>query len=118
MIKKILKKILGFLLKTPFLPSRFYYFGFNGRVAIEPTNACNLKCRLCPTWQHMKRERGFMELENFKKIVDENKDIFKRINMIFAGEPLMNQDVFKMVKRISKHKTRRNKMRNLYSRKL
>jgi len=98
MIKKFLKKILGFLLKTSFLPSRFYYFGFNGRVAIEPTNACNLRCRLCPTWQYQKREMGFIKFENFKKIIDENKDIFKRINMIFAGEPLLNKDIFKMVK--------------------
>jgi len=37
-------------------------------------------------------------LENFKTIIDDNKDIFKRINMIFAGEPLLNQDIFKMVK--------------------
>ena len=98
MIKKVLKKFLGFLFKIPFLPARFYYFGFNGRVAIEPTNVCNLKCRLCPTWQYMKRKKGFMRLEDFKKIVDENKNIFKRINMIFAGEPLLNKDVFKMVK--------------------
>jgi len=98
MIKKIIKKIIGILLKIPFLPARFYYFGFNGRVAIEPTNVCNLKCRLCPTWQHQNRERGFMKFDDFKTIINDNSDIFKRINMIFAGEPLMNQDVFKMVK--------------------
>lgn len=98
MIKKIVKKIIGILLKIPFLPARFYYFGFNGRVAIEPTNVCNLKCRLCPTWQHQNRERGFMRLDDFKVVIDDNSNIFKRINMIFAGEPLMNQDVFKMVK--------------------
>ena len=98
MIKKIIKKITGILLKMPFLPTRFYYFGFNGRVAIEPTNSCNLKCRLCPTWQYQNRERGFMKLDDFKTIINDNSDIFKRINMIFAGEPLLNQDVFKMVK--------------------
>lgn len=98
MIKKIAKKILGILLNLPFLPDWLYYFGFNGRVAIEPTNACNLRCRLCPTWQYMKRERGFMKLDDFKAIIDENANIFKRINMIFAGEPLLNEDVFKMVK--------------------
>lgn len=97
MLKKAIKKIITPILKLSFLPERFYYLGFNGRVAIEPTNACNLKCRLCPTWQHMKRERGFMGLEKFKKIIDENSDIFKRINMIFAGEPLLDKDVFKMV---------------------
>jgi radical SAM protein with 4Fe4S-binding SPASM domain len=98
MIKKVLKKIIGLLLRFPYLPERFFYFGFNGRVAIEPTNACNLRCRLCPTWQYMKREKGFMNLKDFKAIIDENVDIFKRINMIFAGEPLLNKDVFKMAK--------------------
>ncbi len=98
LIKKVLKKIVGLLLRLPFLPMQFYYFGFNGRVVIEPTNACNLKCRLCPTWQYMKREKGFMKLENFKNIIDDNKNIFKRVSMIFAGEPLLNKDLFKMVK--------------------
>ena len=96
MLKKIIKKIITPVLRLPSLPESFFYFGFNGRVAIEVTNACNLRCRLCPTWQHMKRKPGFMSLENFKKIIDENKDIFKRINLIFAGEPLLNKDVFKM----------------------
>jgi len=98
MIKKVLKKIIGLLLRFPYLPERFFYFGFNGRVAIEPTNACNLRCRLCPTWQYMKREKGFMNLKDFETIISDNIDIFKRINMIFAGEPLLNKDVFKMVK--------------------
>ncbi|PJE59823.1 MAG: hypothetical protein COU85_01625 [Candidatus Portnoybacteria bacterium CG10_big_fil_rev_8_21_14_0_10_44_7] len=98
MLKKFFKKVVTPILRLPFLPARFFYFGFNGRVAIEPTNACNLKCRLCPTWQHMKRERGMMSLANFKKIIDENEDIFKRLNMIFAGEPLLNQDIWPMVK--------------------
>lgn len=97
-MKKIIKKIIGFILRASFLSSKFYYFGFNGRIAIEPTNSCNLKCRLCPTWQHMRRERGFMKLEDFKIIINENKNILKRINMIFAGEPLLNEDVFKMIK--------------------
>jgi len=98
MIKKFIKEIIGFLLGIPFLPARFYYFGFNGRIAIEPTNACNLKCRLCPTWQYMKRDRGFMKLDDYKIIIDENADIFKRINMIFAGEPMLNKDVFEMIR--------------------
>lgn len=98
MIKRVIKKIFGILLRFPYLPERFFYFGFNGRVAIEPTNFCNLKCRLCPTWQHMERRRGHMKLEDFKTIVDNNTDIFKRINLFHAGEPLLNKDLFKMVK--------------------
>lgn len=98
MIKKVIKKFIEVIFSLSWLPSRFFYFGFNGRVAVEVTNACNLKCRLCPTWQHMKRKRGFMKLENFRKMIDDNVSFFKRINMIFAGEPLVNKDVFKMIK--------------------
>lgn len=96
--KKFIKTLGGWILNLPFWPESLYYFGFNGRVALEVTNSCNLKCRLCPTWQYMKRPRGFMKLEQFKKIIDDNADIFKRINMIFAGEPLLNPEVFSMVK--------------------
>lgn len=97
-IKKNVKNIFGILLKSSCLPSILYYFGFNGRLAIEVTNSCNLRCRLCPTWQNMKRERGFMALEKFKIIIDDNQDILKRLDMIFAGEPLLNKDVFRMIK--------------------
>lgn len=82
----------------PYLPYQLCDFGFNGSIIIEPTNECNLKCPLCPTSQNMKREKGFMRLKDFKVIIDENIDIFKNIYMNFAGEPLLNKNVFKMVK--------------------
>lgn len=93
--KKIKHKTVSLLL--PHLPVELYNFGFSGAIMIEPTNYCNLRCPLCST-PGMKRKRGFMTFEQFKNIVDENRDIFKKINMVFAGEPLLNENVFKMAK--------------------
>lgn len=96
-IKRLIKQNLGALL-LPIWPEAFYYFGFSGHVIIELTNSCNLRCKFCPTWQNMKREKGFMSFEDFKKIVDQDGDIIKNIDLNFAGEPTLHKDVFKMVK--------------------
>ena len=41
---------------------------------IEPTNRRNLKCPLCPR-NRMKRKVGDMRFEDYKKIIDEMKDV-------------------------------------------
>ena len=94
-IKKFLKQNIGSLI-LPHLPWQFCDFGFSGRVIIEPTNVCNLRCPLCPT-SKSKRVKGFLSFENFKKIVDDIPNL-KSINFGWAGEPLLNKEVFKMVK--------------------
>ena len=47
-------------------------------IIIEPTNSCNLRCPVCPTHFAMKRNRGFMEYDLFKSIIDEFKDKKKK----------------------------------------
>ncbi|MFH1575341.1 MAG: radical SAM protein [Candidatus Nealsonbacteria bacterium] len=94
-IKKILKQNIGALV-LPYLPWRFCDFGFSGRIIIEPTNACNLRCPLCPV-SSAKRGKGFLSLENFKKIIDDILDL-KSINFGWSGEPLLNKELFEMVK--------------------
>lgn len=92
----IKNRFLGYLL--PRLPEKLCYFGFNGTIIIEPTNSCNLKCPVCPTSQNMKRKKGFMKFEDFKNIVDSIEPITKKIYMNFAGEPLLNKNIFEMVR--------------------
>lgn len=60
---------------------------------------CNLRCPVCPTHFAMKREKGFMDFELFKSIIDEFKSVDEkpRIAMIFAGEPLLNKDIPKFI---------------------
>ncbi len=62
---------------------------FPPAVIIETTNFCNLKCSCC-AHDKMKREKGVMQLELYKKIIKEVADVDKGTNiwMVFYGEPL------------------------------
>lgn len=57
-------------------------------VLIDTVSMCNLKCSMC-VHQHMKRKKGVMKWDLFKKIVDEiaceNKNT--RVWMVFFGDP-------------------------------
>lgn len=66
-------------------------------VNLEVTNHCNIKCKMCPVSGTMKREKGFMSLELFKKVIDENPQL-EFILPFQWGEPLMSKDVFDMIK--------------------
>ena len=71
---------------------------------IEPTSFCNLKCRLCPTGNNiLGRDKGFMTLDVFKKILSGWNGKKTRIDFGGFGEPLLNKDFLEMV-RISKDK--------------
>jgi len=66
--------------------------------AIEVSAHCNLRCVMCdnPT---MKRKKGNMSLELFKKIVNEMKEYTQtRFYLNGYGEPLVNKDVFEFVR--------------------
>jgi len=78
-------------------------------IIIEPTNACNLRCPVCPTHFAMQRNRGFMEYDLFKSIIDEFRDIQNKptISMNFSGEPMLHKNLYKFVEyaNSNKHKT-------------
>lgn len=94
-IKKIIKQDIASLI-LPYLPWQLCDFGFSGRIIVEPTNLCNLHCALCPV-PLSKRAKGFLSFDNFKKIVDDIPKL-KFINFGYAGEPLLNKELFKMIK--------------------
>ncbi len=69
-------------------------------IDIELTNYCNLKCIFCGQ-QSMKRPKGFMSEEIFKKIVDECFQFGTPIRFIRWGEPFLHPkiiDFFKYAK--------------------
>jgi radical SAM protein with 4Fe4S-binding SPASM domain len=75
-----------------------YVFGFPESVFIEPTNICNLKCPLCPTGSgKIKRRKGFLSFENFKKIIDEIGDYIYYLTLTNYGEPFLNNDILKII---------------------
>jgi radical SAM protein with 4Fe4S-binding SPASM domain len=65
-------------------------------LAIEVTNHCNANCIMCPR-QKMTREKGFMEFELFKKIVDEAKEYTEFVFLHLAGEPLLHPELMSMI---------------------
>lgn len=72
--------------------------GYPIKAVLDPTNACQLKCPLCPVGRGDKsRDIGFMSFETFKKVVDEIGQYLLQIDLYNWGEPLLNREIFKMV---------------------
>ena len=69
------------------------------QIDIEPTNICNLHCPLCSTGTNEStREKGILQLENFKKLIDDIKDFVLQISLQNWGESTMVKDFPKMVR--------------------
>jgi radical SAM protein with 4Fe4S-binding SPASM domain len=68
-----------------------YMYGMPPAIGIELTNHCNLNCPECASGSGaMKRERGFMDPELFKKIISQLGPYLYNINLYFQGEPLLH----------------------------
>lgn len=75
-----------------------YLYNYPIAITIEPGNICNLRCPLCPTGQRDNSARhGFIKFSDFKKIVDEIGKYLLLIRLYNWGEPLLNQDLKKMI---------------------
>ena len=59
------------------------------RVYIEITNICNLNCSFCSP---LKREKGFMSVDNFSHILNEIKPLNPHIYLHVKGEPLCHPE--------------------------
>ena len=62
---------------------------------IEPTSACNLDCKICMR-RNLQRATSFLSLNSFKKLLDSGN--FRYVGLHGWGEPLLNQQLFEMVK--------------------
>ncbi|MCG2712336.1 MAG: radical SAM protein [Candidatus Omnitrophica bacterium] len=66
---------------------------------IEPTNRCDLRCSLCLTGAgKLKRSRGDMSFKQFKNIVSQLQAGLIYIVLYNLGEPLLNPDIYQMIK--------------------
>src|SRR3989344_4099762 len=73
-------------------------WGYPYTIMIEPTNICNLKCPLCPTGVgELHRASGLMDLDNFKKFIDEVSGHVLHLRMWNWGEPFLNRNIGEMV---------------------
>ena len=66
-------------------------------IMIEATNACNLRCPLCPTNTTETRKKGLMDIKNFNKLIDELTGSLKGISFNACGEPTLNPKLFEMI---------------------
>ncbi len=88
-----LKYIRKYKRKEVHIPKRLY---------IETTSFCNAKCKMCPHGK-MKRERGHMSWDLFKKIIDESKSFEgEGLEIILHkdGEPLLDPLLFQRIEYI------------------
>lgn len=60
------------------------------KVYVEITNVCNLSCSFCPK---TKREKRFMNREEYIKILEKIKPYTKYIYLHLMGEPLANNNI-------------------------
>jgi radical SAM protein with 4Fe4S-binding SPASM domain len=67
------------------------------RVWIELSSRCNLKCLFCMNSILSPSEKGDMDLDLYKKIIDEISGKVCDINLFHRGEPLMNKSVTSMI---------------------
>jgi radical SAM protein with 4Fe4S-binding SPASM domain len=71
---------------------------------IEPGNLCNLKCPQCATGQHLPVPRGFMEMETFKRVIDQLSPYVRYISLYYLGEPLLCAHLPEMIRYAHQHK--------------
>jgi radical SAM protein with 4Fe4S-binding SPASM domain len=65
---------------------------------IEPTNACNLRCPLCPTGRGtLGRKTTFLSLGVYRKCIDELAPYLIEVNVSNYGEPMMHRDLPEMI---------------------
>jgi radical SAM protein with 4Fe4S-binding SPASM domain len=89
--------------KLPFFISRFSGSPVNNydvppSLQIEPTNHCNLDCISCSR-DRIKRVKGYMDFDLFKKIINEASEIgVRRIHMYLHGEPMLHPKIIEMIK--------------------
>ncbi len=67
-------------------------------VQIESTNICNAKCVFCPR-DEMARKQGVMDMELFKKVVDECVELgIEHVRMHNYGEPFVDRQLVEKVR--------------------
>ncbi|NUO09145.1 MAG: SPASM domain-containing protein [Candidatus Brocadia sp.] len=82
-----------------FIARSSYLLSYPVKMRLDPSNYCNIHCELCPTGTKAEgRTQGFMSFSTFKKIVDECGAYLWEIGLFNWGEPLLNKEIFKMVK--------------------
>ncbi|MEF9426654.1 MAG: radical SAM protein, partial [Candidatus Mariimomonas ferrooxydans] len=75
---------------------------FPQSILLEPTNACNLRCRMCPIYGEgvkKSREVGFIKREVWTKALDEigSWPVDVNLDIHGAGEPFLHPNFFDII---------------------
>lgn len=65
-------------------------------IGFEPTNRCNLRCRFCPH-RSQNRPPGYLDLDLFRRVVDESASTTLEYHLDMMGEPLLHDKIIEMV---------------------
>jgi radical SAM protein with 4Fe4S-binding SPASM domain len=75
-------------------------YGMPVTISTELTNHCNLNCPECTSGSGlMTRNRGYMDIDLFEKVIDELKPFLFNINLYFQGEPMLHPKFFSFIER-------------------
>ena len=69
-------------------------------IRLDASTYCQLKCPSCPTTNGLIKEhlgRGFLSVENFRKILDENPTIV-HVELSNWGEIFLNPDLYEIIR--------------------
>jgi len=71
-------------------------------IRIEPSAVCNFSCQHCPVGLKLNKSIGIMSRETFEIIFERSKHLrFKWAVLYHGGEPLLNNNLFYFIKKIS-----------------
>ena len=77
------------------------------KLHLEPTSVCNLRCPMCPqAIDAVKGDTGYIDLDLYRKIVDEAAKFTLEINMFFRGEPLLHRRMSELLRYGSQKRVR------------
>jgi MoaA/NifB/PqqE/SkfB family radical SAM enzyme len=72
-------------------------------VSVEPTNACNMKCPMCPTGLDvLSRPKGMMDLDRFAWMLDQIDRSVLIMSFFMWGEPTLNPRLYDMIRLASR----------------
>jgi pyruvate-formate lyase-activating enzyme len=68
------------------------------RMYLESTNACNLRCIMCPTGCGLaQRKKGYLDFDLFRQVVDEMAPHVSMTTLHIWGEPLLHPRIVDMI---------------------
>lgn len=83
----------------PYLPVRMW---------VELTSYCNYRCVMCPNKNLTPAQKGYMDFNLYRKIIDQCKDFIFDLNLAHRGESLLHPQLIEMIEYASE--------RNLFTR--